>query len=636
MARTPPRGPGSSTLAPNYFEKPTAAHPPPAATQLTRPPVTTKPPKGALLRRSAGPLVALLTVVAVGFRQLSSNAAAPAPWSDAETALAVNAYALPRFSELTVSTTLGETVSSWQVAAYSTLTSATDRYELLVGPSREFVVLATVLTAALTIGICRRLRLSWMSSAAAAALAGLPAAAALVRGVFVPATAATFWLALAAFLVLLTADRRPRRQGRQGRLTGLFSRRLGRWPLTLLAAVAISTAVFTAGVTMLVVLGLLFGIAATRRLRGGWTPGRRGVVILGLIAGLVVTLWLTVWDPSAESVEATPTAEVGAVVAIAGLAVAVACWQIAWLRPLTLGAIPILIAAAWPGPAQATASVVSLTVVAVLIASLLDHLVSELRPSGFWLPATAAVLAIAALGTVVLPTPAQASNPTTAANADVVSWIQTQLSPNALIGVEPLNRAQLVSQGLDPDRLIIVGSDSTDFDFLLTPLDRRGDLPLIASFGDGSDALGLCMVVSDPDAFARALAADQIARIRFGNALAENPNMTLGDAARASLEAGLVDARLMVGLAGASSYARFAIEEFATRPGDLAVGTIFREATLTDISSTDMANGNITVRGWLADYFLMQRGVYQALAVIEGGTSLTVRYAAPSPLGLLS
>lgn len=597
--------------------------------------MTKKPPKSALLRRSAGPLLALLTVIAVGARQLASNASAPAPWSDAETALAVNAYALPRFSELTVSTSLGETVSSWQVAAYSTLTSATDRYELLVGPSREFVVFATVLTAALTIGICRRLRLSWWSSAAAAALAGLPAAAALVRGVSVPATAATMWLALAAFLVLLTVDRRPRRPG-QGRLTGLFSRRLGRWPLTLLAAIATSTAVFTAEVTLLVVLGLLFGIAATRRLRGGWTPGLRGFVILGLIAGIVVTFGLTVWRPSSESAQAIPTAEVGTVLAVAGLAVAVACWQIAWLRPLTLGAIPILIAAAVRGPAQASASIISLTVIAVLVASLLDHLLSELRPSGFWLPATAAVLAIAALGTVVLPTPAQASNPTRTANADVASWIQTQLDPNALIGVAPLNRAQLVRQGLDPDRLIIVDSDSAEFDFLLAPLERGGDLPLIASFGDGPDALGLRMVVSDPDAFADALADDQIARIRFGNALSENPNLTLGDAARTALEAGLVDTRLMVGLAGASSYARFAIEEFATRPGDLAVGTILREATLTDISAIDMASGDVTVRGWLAEYFLMQRGVYRALAVVEGGTSLTVRYAAPSPLGLLS
>jgi len=172
----------------------------------------------------------------------------------------------------------------------------------------------------------------------------------------------------------------------------------------------------------------------------------------------------------------------------------------------------------------------------------------------------------------------------------------------------------------------------------LGPLDIRTDLPLLASFGTGVDALGLRLVVADPAAFAQAQVSDEASRRRFGTALASNPNLTLDASAAAALRSGSVDPRLMVSLATASASVRLAIPEFTRTAGDLEQGNVHRAATLTDITDLDArgANGTSSLAlRWLAQFFQSQLPPYQPLYVHEGDNGLTVGYAVPSPLGLL-
>lgn len=92
----------------------------------------------------------------------------------------------------------------------------------------------------------------------------------------------------------------------------------------------------------------------------------------------------------------------------------------------------------------------------------------------------------------------------------------------------------------------------------------------------------------------------------------------------------------MLGLAEAATSARFAITRVLGTTGDLDNGNIFRQASLTEVTDLEPTTGTgQPALGRLAEYFKMGQPPYEPMAVLEVGNTLTVRYAAPSPLGLL-
>ncbi len=638
LVRTPPRSADSLTRARER---------PPALRELAF--VRDQPFSSGLvppsfLRRIAGPAVGILAIAAVCARQWISNVSLASPMTDAEGALGTNAYAFLNFPELRLPGSISEVFVSWQVAGYSFVTSATDRHDTFVGPTREFVLVVTVLTAVLMVAICRWLFLSWNSSALAVVLLGIPGIAVLVRVLAAPAALAAFWLVVAALLALIVHNRRGRRSAARQERTSLRTGALT-WLLIALACAAAAMAVLSSGVSALVLLGLAFGFLSGRPLDQKWTPGLRGTTILSLCAALVGVSWVTVWGPSVGGTAIPSIEGAGAAVALGVLVLAQVYSWIFWLRPLALAAAPILLAAAWPGPAQAASLLLGLTVAAVLAAGLLDTVVGEgrsnflshRRPSPAWL-AGAALLVASVAGALLMPSTAPAAA-TPAPDAQIAAWIETQLSPDAIVEVDPLTLVHLVRDGLDPARLRTAGQDGGDPEFVLVSLEDRTELPLLASFGSGPDALGVRLIVADPAAFTQAQANDVAARSRFGIALASNPNLSLGDPAVAALRAGEVDSRLMISLAAASASARLAIAEFTGTPGDLENGNVFRTVTLTEITDLDPTVGatgtsDASLR-WLAQFFQTQQPPYQPLFVVEAARSLTVGYAAPSPLGLL-
>jgi len=416
--------------------------------------------------------------------------------------------------------------------------------------------------------------------------------------------------------------------------------------LIALSATASAIAIVSSGVSVLVLLGLVLGFVSARPLDDRWTMRRRGLAILGLAAALVGASWVTVWGPSVGGAAIASVEAAGLAVALGGLVVAAVCSPIPWLRPLALGAVPILLAATWPGPAQAPSLLLGLTVAAFLASGLLDTLLGD-EQSNFLrrrrLPgaarlAGATVLVAGVAGALLLPTSTPAAARTTP-GAEVAAWIDTQLAPDAVVEVDPLSRVQLVRDGLDPVRLRTAGQGGGPADVLLVPLDTRSELPLLARFGTGSNALELRLLVTDPAAFAQAQVTDRAARSRFGATLATNPQLVLGPQAAAALRAGDVDSRLMVSLAASSASVRLAIAEFSGTASDPDQENVLREVTLTDITDLDPAVGASgtspeAVR-WLAQFFQTQLPPYQPLFVVEAVKSLTVGYAAPSPLGLL-
>lgn len=635
--------PAPSPDAPEPVEQQPIA--PPWLTFQRDEPSTLDTSRAGLLRRAPASLLALLVVAVVAIRQLTTNVTVAAPVTDAEAALGANAYAFINLPEFGVPGSFSDVIVSWQVAGYALVTSATNRHDTLVGSTREFVLVLTVLAAVLVVAICRRLLLSWLSSALAVALAGIPGIAALARILAPPAAIAAFWLAVAALSALVVADRWGRRSvaaadGRSLRAVAFT------WLLIAVSVAASALAVLSSGVCALLLLGLALGFLSGRPLGEKWTPTMRGTAILSLSAALAGASWLSVWGPSVGGTAIQSIEGTGAAVGLGGLVMAAACSAIFWLRPLAFGAVPILLAAAWPGPAQAASLLLGLTVAAVLAAGLLDTLMGE-GVSDFlsrrWIPARtrlagATLLVASVAGALLIPSTAPASA-TPALGAQVAAWIDTQLLPDAIVEVDPVTRVQLVRDGLDPTRLRTAGQNGSDAEFRLVPLDTMTELPLLASFGSGPNALGVRMVVADPAAFAEAQAADRVARSQFGAALATNPNLVLGPSAAAELTAGEVDSRLMVSLAAASASARVAIAEFTPSAGAPDEGYVFREVTLTDITDLDPSVGasgtSPAALRWLAQFFQTQQPPYQPLFVVEAARSLTVGYAAPSPLGLL-
>lgn len=597
------------------------------------------------LRRVAAPLLTLLAVALVGVRQLSSLVTVASPLTDAEARLGANAYALLDFPELALPSSLSETVVSWQVVAYSVLSSATDRHDSLVGSTREFVLVLTVLTALLVVAICRRLLLGWISCALALAFIGVPAVAATARIVEPGAAIATFWLAVAAISALVVFDRRGRRSEAKAAAGSPRTAALT-WLFGALCAVASALALMSSAVSALVLLGVALGFFSGRPVGRTGTPTLRATTVVSLCVALVGASWLCVWGPGVAGTHIPALEGAGVAIALGGLVMAAACSSVSWLRPLAVAALPIMAAAAWPGPAQAAALLLGLTVVAVLAAGLLDALVGEgrtelLSKGLFPAPArlAAAMLLVAATAAALLIPSSVPASATPLPGAAVAEWIETQLLPDATVEVNPLNRAELVRLGLEPTRLTTAGRGDAVPDVRLAPLDSMTELPLLASFGSGSGALGVRLVVSDPAAFAAAQVTDRAARSEFGAALARNGNLTLSPEATTSLRAGDVDSRLMIGLAAASASVRVAIAEFTAAAGAPDEGSVLREANLTDITDLDPSVGatetSLPALRWLAQFFRTQLPPYQPLSVAEVDNSLSVGYPAPSPLGLL-
>lgn len=583
------------------------------------------------VRPALGLALAILLSGTVVARQLSSIIDGLAPSTETEAALGANGFALLHLQHLDIPSSVTDAVASWQLAGYSYLTSAFERHATLGGATREFVLVISVLTAALIAAVCRQLRVGWSSTALAVAVSVLPAAAASLRIMAAPAAIATFWMALAGLCAVAAADRHARWDGGLGRAPP--GSKPASWSLCGVMAVASVVGIMTAGVSALLLVGLVLGVAGTRPFEDAWDLSSRVLALFSLSALLGTVFFVTVWGPALQGGDVVSVGVLGVAVALGGLVVAAACSQIRRFAPIALGAIPILFAAAWPGPAQASALVMGFSILAVLGAGLLDSLLSQHRPHT--LVGAIGLLVAISVGVFILPAP-ETTAATVTPTAGIASWIDSQLEPDRVVQVDPLSLAQLVRDGVDDARLITPAEADGRADFVLAPQSDRVDYPLVAHFGSDGAGLDLRLVVPDSVAYAQASVLDHARRSQFGTALALNPNLMLGTAAVAALQAGDVDTRLMIGLAGASVTVRFAIAQFDGTTGDLETGTILREVTLTDISEVEMSigAGNAGL-GWVAEFFDIQRPPYQPLALIEGTNTLTVRYSAPTPLGLL-
>jgi len=270
--------------------------------------------------------------------------------------------------------------------------------------------------------------------------------------------------------------------------------------------------------------------------------------------------------------------------------------------------------------------------------------VAALRVTGVF-PGTASALpkAAAAGRSPAGSAAAPGTSSLAAARLAAAAWIAAQVSGNAIIACYPDMCAALQAQGVAAGRLMPLPDGAASplgASVLVTSPSVRSQLAdeyapaLIASFGSGGDRIEVR--AAEPGgaaAYQAALRADLASRRSAGSQLLRNWRIQFTAADAAQLRAGEVDSRLLATLAALASQYTFRVTSF----GDASPGTqvLFREVTLTSDArngAADLAAAQAIVRAQAAPYL-------PAHAIVQpagGQPALSIEFAAPSPLGLLT
>jgi hypothetical protein len=243
--------------------------------------------------------------------------------------------------------------------------------------------------------------------------------------------------------------------------------------------------------------------------------------------------------------------------------------------------------------------------------------------------------------------PAAAALLAAAATRDrAAAWIASQVGADAIVACDPAMCVQLQASGMPAARLLVLGPSTADplgSDVVVaTPVIRSQFgarltnvyAPVVlAGFGSGADLIDVLATAADgAAAYQAALCADMRARVAAGRQLAANRHVIVSSAARAALEAGQVDPRLLLTLAELAAGKPVRILAFSDSAPGAGRAVPFRGAEIT----VPRGEPDTMLRSALA-FFDAQRPPFVPLrAGIEAHSVLLVEYAAPSPLGLLS
>jgi hypothetical protein len=238
--------------------------------------------------------------------------------------------------------------------------------------------------------------------------------------------------------------------------------------------------------------------------------------------------------------------------------------------------------------------------------------------------------------------PADAAHGTPgAAQAEAAAWIAGQVSNAAMIGCYPGMCAALQAQGVPAGRLVPLRPGSADLlraHVVVTSasvgrqLTDRYAPALIASFGLGGNRIEVrATETGGAAAYRAALRADLAARESAGAQLLRNRHIRFTPQGAAQLRAGQVDSRLLATLAALSSRYQFRVTAFS----DAAPGAQvpFREVTLSADRAADLGAALGMVHAQNPPYLPAHAAIVRLAA---DQTVLSIEFAAPSPLGLLT
>jgi hypothetical protein len=269
------------------------------------------------------------------------------------------------------------------------------------------------------------------------------------------------------------------------------------------------------------------------------------------------------------------------------------------------------------------------------------------RPAAWWRRLAALVLASALVtlailwstGTAFPAAPARTPPRGAAAvRSQVAAWVAGQVSDDAMIACYPDMCAALQAHGVTAGRLLPLSpgaSGLTGASVMVTSPSIHSQLgekyapALIASFGSGGNRIEVRAVEpGGASGYHSALRADLAARKAAGSELLRNGRLTFTAADAAHLRTGEVDTRLLTTLAALTSQYSLRVTAFGDASPGAAV--LFRAVTIT---GTDLARAQALVRAQSPPYLPAHVAIVRSAA---GQTALTIEFAAPGPLGLLT
>jgi hypothetical protein len=231
-----------------------------------------------------------------------------------------------------------------------------------------------------------------------------------------------------------------------------------------------------------------------------------------------------------------------------------------------------------------------------------------------------------------------------ASRQQAAAWVATQVSHGVIVSCDPLMCAAIQQRGFPAADLITLGAAAGDplgSSIVISTTAVRSQLgtglatvyapDVIASFGTGSSLVQVRVVTpGGAAAYVSAERADVQARQLAGHQLAGNPNIQAPAAAKAELESGRVDSRLLITLAALAAGFRIRIQDFSD--GGPGGGSTAPLRQLAVISSS------ATYLNELLAFLDAQRP--PLLAIVsqhrEGAmTIVQIQFTAPSPTGLL-
>jgi hypothetical protein len=223
-------------------------------------------------------------------------------------------------------------------------------------------------------------------------------------------------------------------------------------------------------------------------------------------------------------------------------------------------------------------------------------------------------------------------------------WIADQVNSDTTVACYPTMCTALLQQGVAADRLVPLRTGSVgpmDASVVVTSPSVSSQVAdqyapaLIASFGSGATRIEVR--AAEPGgtaAYESALQADLAARKSAGSQLLRNWHIQFTTGEATQLRAGEVDSRLLATLAALASQYSFRVRAF----GDASPGVqaVFREATISPGSGDGAAElvGAEVLVNQQDPPFLPAHVAIGHPAV--GQSTLSIEFAVPSPLGLLS
>jgi hypothetical protein len=228
--------------------------------------------------------------------------------------------------------------------------------------------------------------------------------------------------------------------------------------------------------------------------------------------------------------------------------------------------------------------------------------------------------------------------------AQAAAWIADQVSSDTEVACYSVMCTALQEQGVAADRLVPMASGSAgpiDASVMVTSPSTSSRLidayapALIASFGSGSTRVEVRAIEpGGAAAYDSAFRADLAARMNAGSELTKNWRIQLTVLDAAQLRTGEVDSRLLATLAALASQYSFRVTSF----GDASPGVqvLFREA----IIAPGRGNGAAELTGAAALVNQQDPPFLPSHVTIghpvAGQAALSIEFAAPSPLGLLT